>query len=255
MHSTRFETLANALTARRDIVRLLAALSLGAPLTSLLRREATQADGSGAIVGGGGGRRRRKGRDRHDPGQHKDEKAIRICVCADGNPATCKSQKQDNAKANTTLRRNPCAYRGRCRGVSGCATQPPGPADAQPPPPRDTHLDSTLTGAAEVPGPGDPDGSGTASFELFPDQQQICWELEVSNITLPATGAHIHRGTATEAGPIVVGLIPPDTTGRSSGCVSAAPELIEAILSNPEQYYVNVHTGDYPGGAVRGQLR
>ena len=113
----------------------------------------------------------------------------------------------------------------------------------------------TLTGAAEVPGPGDPDGSGTAVLRLNPGQEEVCFEITVSNITLPATGAHIHVGTATEFGPVVVGLIPPDADGTSSGCVSASRELILAILQNPENYYVNVHTLPlYGAGAIRGQL-
>jgi hypothetical protein len=114
---------------------------------------------------------------------------------------------------------------------------------------------TALTGAAEVPGPGDPDGSGTALLRLNPGLEQVCFELSVSDITLPGTGAHIHVGTATEAGPVVVGLIPPDASGTSSGCVSADADLIKAIVQNPENYYVNVHTLPlYGAGAVRGQL-
>ena len=113
---------------------------------------------------------------------------------------------------------------------------------------------TTLTGAAEVPGPGDPDGSGTATITLNPGQGEVCFELWVSDITLPATGAHIHVGTATQAGPVVVALTPPDASGSSSGCVSADRDLIKAIIQNPEQYYVNVHNADFPAGAVRGQL-
>lgn len=113
-------------------------------------------------------------------------------------------------------------------------------------------LATTLTGAEEVPGPGDPDGTGTASIRLNPGQGEVCFELTVSGIA-PATAAHIHVGAAGVAGPVVVGLSPP-TSGTSSGCVSADPALIKAIIQNPEQYYVNVHNADYPAGAVRGQL-
>ena len=113
-------------------------------------------------------------------------------------------------------------------------------------------LATTLTGAAEVPGPGDPDGSGTASIRLNPGQGEVCFELTVSGIA-PATAAHIHIGPAGVAGPVVVGLAPP-TSGTSSGCVSADPTLIKAIIQNPEQYYVNVHNAGFPAGAIRGQL-
>jgi hypothetical protein len=114
---------------------------------------------------------------------------------------------------------------------------------------------TTLTGAAEVPGPGDPDATGTASLRLNPGQEEICFELSVQNITLPATGAHIHVGTSTQAGPVVVPLTPPGASGTSSGCVSVDRALIKAIIQHPENYYINVHTLPlYGAGALRGQL-
>ena len=118
-------------------------------------------------------------------------------------------------------------------------------------------LAATLTGANEVPGPGDTDGAGTASIRTLAGLGQICYLLNVSKITLPATAAHIHRGSAGVAGPPVVGLKPPTgtaTTGSSRGCVAAPRTLVVAILANPSNYYVNVHTTDFPDGAVRGQL-
>ena len=112
-----------------------------------------------------------------------------------------------------------------------------------------------LSGAAEVPGPGDPDGNGTANLRLDPGQGEVCFELTVSDIALPATGAHIHVGTVTEAGDVVVALTPPDASGSSSGCISDVDrDLIQAIIQNPAGYYVNVHNEEFPGGAVRGQL-
>ncbi|MDQ3004144.1 MAG: CHRD domain-containing protein [Chloroflexota bacterium] len=112
---------------------------------------------------------------------------------------------------------------------------------------------TTLTGAAEVPGPGDPDGSGTATLRLNPGQGEVCFDLAVSDIA-PATAAHIHVAPAGVAGPVVVGLTAP-TSGSSSGCISGVDrDLIKAIIQNPEQYYVNVHNTEYPAGAVRGQL-
>jgi hypothetical protein len=112
---------------------------------------------------------------------------------------------------------------------------------------------TTLTGAAEVPGPGDPDGSGTATISLNHGLGRVCWQLTVSGIA-PATAAHIHVGPAGVAGPVVVGLSAP-TSGSSSGCVDGVnQDLIKAIIQNPENYYVNVHNAEYPAGALRGQL-
>jgi glucose/arabinose dehydrogenase len=114
---------------------------------------------------------------------------------------------------------------------------------------------ATLTGAAEVPGPGDEDGSGTAFVLVDQAESEVCFAILVSNITLPAAAAHIHVGEAGVAGDVVVALAPPDEHGASTGCVSGVdPALIEAILQDPAGYYVNVHTTDFPAGAVRGQL-
>jgi len=114
---------------------------------------------------------------------------------------------------------------------------------------------TTMTGAAEIPGPGDPDGSGTARITLNYGQSQVCWEITVENILLPAIGAHIHLiNPATGFGGVVVPLTPPDASGFSSGCTSADRELIKDIIQNPEKYYVNVHTTDFTAGAIRGDL-
>jgi hypothetical protein len=112
-----------------------------------------------------------------------------------------------------------------------------------------------LTGAAEVPGPGDPDGSGSATLRLNPGLEQVCWQIAVSDVE-PITAAHIHVGASDVAGPVVVPLFPPlpDAEGSSSGCISADRELILDILRNPENYYVNVHNAEFPAGALRGQL-
>jgi hypothetical protein len=115
-------------------------------------------------------------------------------------------------------------------------------------------IKADLTGAAEVPGPGDPDGSGSARVRLFPNDSTVCFTIKVKDILLPAIGAHIHAGTSDVAGPIVIGLAPPDESGTSKGCVEADEDLIRDIFNNPSAYYINVHTNDFPGGAVRGQV-
>ena len=112
-------------------------------------------------------------------------------------------------------------------------------------------LSTPMSGANEVPGPGDPDGSGSAHVTLNQGQGEVCFELEVDNIATP-TAAHIHVGGGDVAGPVVVNLAI-DVNGLD-GCVDASPELIKAIRQNPEGYYVNVHNADFPAGAVRGQL-
>jgi hypothetical protein len=116
-------------------------------------------------------------------------------------------------------------------------------------------LFAQLTGAAERPNPGDPDGSGVAVVKLNERQGIVCWAIQVKDIKLPASAAHIHVGAAGVPGPVVVPLSAPDASGFASGCTNADPALVMAIQQNPAGYYVNVHNSDFPGGAVRGQLQ
>lgn len=111
-------------------------------------------------------------------------------------------------------------------------------------------LTATLNGLNQTP-PGDLDGSGTATFRTVPGLAQICYVLAVKNIILPATGAHIHLASN---GNIVVPLNAPDASGDASGCTNTTRPLVRAILANPAGYYVNVHTSDFPNGAIRGTL-
>ena len=112
-------------------------------------------------------------------------------------------------------------------------------------------VSAILTGAAEVAG-GDPDGSGEALIALSPGGDELCFDLKVSGIA-PATAAHIHKGAVGVNGPVVVTLQAP-TSGSSQGCVTVDSKLLKDIQQHPEDYYVNVHNADFPGGAIRGQL-
>lgn len=102
---------------------------------------------------------------------------------------------------------------------------------------------------------GDPDGSGTALITMNRGKGEVCWQESVSNIALPATASHIHHQVAGIRGPIVITLSPPGAAGTSLGCQSGVNgDLIRDILENPASYYVNVHTTDFPAGAIRAQL-
>ena len=113
-------------------------------------------------------------------------------------------------------------------------------------------LFANLNGAKEVPGPGDPDGAGAAIVTLYPRLGRVCARISVARVDTPVA-AHIHDGSFGVAGPVVV-----DLTGSVTGgarCVDGVSSaLIRDIRMHPRQYYVNVHTAAYPGGAVRGQL-
>lgn len=112
----------------------------------------------------------------------------------------------------------------------------------------------SLNGIQEVPGPGDPDGNGTAEVRVEPRQGRVCWDLHVRQIDA-ATAAHIHRGAAGSAGPPVVTLTTPGADGHSSGCASVEAALAGEMAAQSHLFYVNVHTVAFPAGAIRGQLR
>ena len=109
-----------------------------------------------------------------------------------------------------------------------------------------------LTGAAERPGPGDPDGTGAADLRVNPGQGQVCYEVTYANID-PPTAAHIHRGGPDVAGPVVVPLnVATDKT--IAGCATVTRELALELIQSPEAFYLNVHNQPFPAGAIRGQL-
>jgi CHRD domain-containing protein len=106
---------------------------------------------------------------------------------------------------------------------------------------------------AGVPNAGDQDGRGSFSATIVGNL--LCYGLTVTNIAVP-TAAHIHNATAGVNGAIVVPLAAPaaGNPGTSSGCVAVGAALLTNIRVNATAFYVNVHTGQFPNGAIRGQL-
>jgi CHRD domain len=113
-------------------------------------------------------------------------------------------------------------------------------------------IKANLTGAAEVPGPGDPNGGGTVQITLNPDKNEVCYDLTLTKVD-EATAAHIHEGAVGKDGPVKVGLDAPKG-GSAKGCKTAEAAVVKDIMANPANYYVNVHNAAHPKGAVRGQL-
>ncbi|MGH2529696.1 MAG: CHRD domain-containing protein [Actinomycetota bacterium] len=117
---------------------------------------------------------------------------------------------------------------------------------------------TTLTGAAEVPGPGDSDGSGSAAIVLNQGSGTVCFDVSWENVDGTVVASHIHAAPAGVAGGVVVTLFTGAAfggTGADSGCTTGVDRgLIKAIRQNPSAFYVNVHSTVFPAGAVRGQL-
>ncbi len=120
-------------------------------------------------------------------------------------------------------------------------------------------LEADLRGKNEVPGAApvnDPNGRGEAEVKIDPRKGRICWEIEIKRLD-PVVAGHIHEAPAGMAGPVVVDFMLTQDDfekGEAEGCVTVKKAVAKDILAHPHDYYVNVHTTVYPGGAVRGQL-
>jgi CHRD domain len=122
--------------------------------------------------------------------------------------------------------------------------------------PHVTKFRSTLTAAAEVPRPSGVKVGAGGSFTLTVTEQggkySAAYKLTFRNLTGRAAAAHIHRGKPGRAGPVIVGLCGPCTSGRSGkkAITKAAALTIERGTA-----YVNVHTATNAAGEIRGQIR
>ena len=114
-----------------------------------------------------------------------------------------------------------------------------------------------LSGDEEVPGPGDPAGTGRA--EIRPGDGELCIDMVTTGLASEVTDAHLHEGAPGASGGPVVPIGPPtatdgDTDTWSGVCVEVDEALAERMAADVAGFYANVHTADHPDGAVRGQL-
>ncbi len=129
-----------------------------------------------------------------------------------------------------------------------------------------------LAGRNEVP-VVDTLAQGQAHFKLSEDGTQLEYKLIAANIE-NILQSHIHVGPAGENGPVVAFLYPdaPPAVlipGRFNGVLAegiiTADDLrgplagmsLDVLLAEMEagNTYVNLHTSQFPGGEIRGQIR
>ena len=114
---------------------------------------------------------------------------------------------------------------------------------------------ATLLGTNEVPPNGSP-ATGFASIVYDDVAATITVSVSWSGLTAPATAGHIH-GPATTAQNAGV-LFP--FSGVPAAITGAIPTQSFAINSTQVGYlngallYVNIHTSNFPGGEIRGQI-
>jgi len=124
---------------------------------------------------------------------------------------------------------------------------------------------TTLSGANENPARS---SGGNGSAQVIIDGDQVHYALEIDDIT-NVFAAHIHTGAATANGPVRVtffntaqstALSVTDKHVLADGTFTASnvsgisyADLLAAIRAGTT--YVNVHTTQFPGGEIRGQLQ
>ena len=115
-------------------------------------------------------------------------------------------------------------------------------------------LTARLTGNNENPR-ADANGVGAAAVTIVGNR--VCLAISYGGLARVAA-AHIHRGARGQNGPIVVDpkfTGGPGARGTLGRCVTPnAGTTAAQIRSNPGGFYVNVHSSEFPGGAIRGQL-
>ena len=115
-----------------------------------------------------------------------------------------------------------------------------------------TVLRTAMTGAAEVPGPGDADGKGNGVVRVDRSSGEICVVITTHG-TAPLAAGHIHEeAPGAESGPVVVPLTQVSET-KFRGCAVDA-RVAAGLLSMPSEFYLNVHNAEFPAGALRGNL-
>jgi hypothetical protein len=110
---------------------------------------------------------------------------------------------------------------------------------------------AALSPSSEVP-PSQSTGSGTADATLDTGTHELTYDVTFSGFSSQVTAAHIH-GPA-EAGKNA-GVVVPLGNAPSSpihGTAKLTSEQEQQLTSG--LWYVNIHSKNNPGGAVRGQL-
>lgn len=107
-----------------------------------------------------------------------------------------------------------------------------------------------LSGDEEVP-PAKTAATGAASVTVNAD---MTVKSSITTSGVAATMAHIHQGAAGANGPVA---IPFSKSGDNAWTTPAGAKLTEAQYQafKAGNLYINVHSAQYPGGEIRGQIK
>jgi len=110
-----------------------------------------------------------------------------------------------------------------------------------------------LSGDQENP-PVTATGSGIAEFLVDTTANRLRYVVNVTGMSMPSTGWHIHTGGAGFNGGVLIDLSDPGPV--PSNAVSGARPITAASVADLEagRWYVNVHSAANPAGEIRGQI-
>jgi hypothetical protein len=116
---------------------------------------------------------------------------------------------------------------------------------------------AVLTGSQEVPPTTSPGfGNFTGTFDAA--RANITVTLTVANLGSPINNFHIHEKAAgSQSGPVIINLIGLGGTfinNKMTGTFPVPSDVAARMVANPSNFYVNVHTTQFPNGAIRGDL-
>jgi hypothetical protein len=112
--------------------------------------------------------------------------------------------------------------------------------------------EATLAGSSEV--PANPStGTGKAEVQVDPSSYKLKWKVNYSGLSGPATMGHIHGPAAPTANAGVQVPFTDVTKPTISGEAQLTPAQYADLAAG--LYYVNIHSAQFPGGEIRGQLR
>ena len=117
---------------------------------------------------------------------------------------------------------------------------------------------SIFSGAQEVP-PVPSAATGIVAASFNSSTNALSLNIIFSNLSSNTTNAHIHLGAPGVSGGVQIGLVGSPipfplgvTSGTASGTITlTAPQVVNFLAGN---FYVNIHTTNYPGGEIRAQL-
>jgi hypothetical protein len=115
---------------------------------------------------------------------------------------------------------------------------------------------ATLSGANVVPSNGST-GTGSATVTLDPTETSINVIVTFSGLTATTTAAHIHGPAPAGTNAVVVFTFAGFPAGVTSGTFAQTSIPITAaqvVDLKAGLYYIDIHTTNFPGGEVRGQL-